>query len=115
MWLKTQSESHVESHIKRFLRMNGFDRTAIIEIIVRTYLTKSTHKPNDGITDTYFAIYWPQPFFHADMFCLFDNGNLIAEKLRLSFTRYVYLCHASRWGIEQETVPFGNAIGDWKR
>ena len=61
--------------------MNGLDRAAIVKIIVGTDLSESTHKPNDWIADPHFTIHRPQPFFHADMFRLSNNSDLVAEKL----------------------------------
>lgn len=61
--------------------MDGFNRTPIVKIIIGADFTKCAHKANNGITDTYFAIHRPQPLFHADMFRLLNDRDLIAEKL----------------------------------
>ena len=95
--------------------MDGLDCAAIIEIIVCADLAKGTHKANDRIANTHFTVHGPEPFLHADMFCLLDNGDLIAEKLGLLFASHVDLCHTSRRGIEQEPIPLGNTIGDRQR
>ena len=45
--------------------MDGFNRTPIVKIIIGAD----------------FAIHRPQPLFHADMFRLLNDRDLIAEKL----------------------------------